>query len=186
MMAWRTRVESLDRIPAAGPAVIASNHGSYLDHFFLAYRMPRPVNFMAAAELFRSPLAGRILSSLGAFPVKRGSHDHDAIQTAETIIARGGVVVMYPQGGIRPSLAGPPKVGVGLLALKTGAPVVPAAIIDATTLHRAGFLRLRRMAVRFGDSIRHSAEPAADFAAAEAASFRVWDAIVELNVSDRG
>ena len=100
--AWRTTVEGVSRVPESGGVLVAPNHGSYLDHFFLAYRLRRPVNFMAAAELFSNPLVGRLLSTLGAFPVRRGQGDSDAVATAEAIVARGGLVVIYPQGGIRP------------------------------------------------------------------------------------
>ena len=98
MKAWRTSVDGLDRIPASGGVLIASNHGSYLDHFFLAFRIRRPVNFMAAAELFSNPVAARVLSALGAFPVRRGEHDSRSVETAAELVRSGRLVVIYPQG----------------------------------------------------------------------------------------
>ena len=177
---WRTRFEGLSGVPRAGGTVVASNHGSYLDHFFLACRIDRPVNFMAAAELFSNPLAARVLAALGAFPVRRGAHDHDAIATAEAIVERGGLVVIYPQGGIRPSLEGRPRHGVGMVALATGAPVVPAAIVDATSLHKAGFLRFRKVTVRFGEPLQAGRENPPDREDAERATDIVWRRVVEL------
>jgi len=177
---WRTRYEGVELVPRAGGTLVASNHGSYLDHFFLACRIDRPVNFMAAAELFSNPLAARVLAALGAFPVRRGAHDHASIDTAEAIVGRGGLVVIYPQGGIRPSLESRPKHGVGLVALATGAPVVPAAIIDATTLHRAGFLRFPRVTVRFGEPLEAGREDPPAEGDAERAAELVWQRVVDL------
>lgn len=176
MRAWRTTVEGLDSVPASGGVLVASNHGSYLDHFFLAFRIGRPVNFMAAAELFSNPVAGRILSALGAFPVRRGEHDSRSVETAAELIRSGRLVVIYPQGGIRPSLeSSRPRAGIGVVATASGAPVVPAGIIDATTLHRTGFLRFPRITVRFGDGSTYRDEPAHEVATV------VWQQVVELN-----
>lgn len=177
MKAWRTSVDGLDRIPASGGVLIASNHGSYLDHFFLAFRIRRPVNFMAAAELFSNPVAARVLSALGAFPVRRGEHDSRSVETAAELVRSGRLVVIYPQGGIRPSLGTTkPKAGVGLVATSSGAPVIPAGIIDATTLHRSGFLRFPRITVRFGEGSSYI-----DTAAHEVAEI-VWEQVIELNL----
>ena len=182
MRAWRTTVDGLHLIPEAGGVVVAPNHGSYLDHFFLAYRIDRPVHFMAAAELFSNPVVGRVLSALGAFPVRRGAHDAEAVATAQAILDRGGLVVIYPQGGIRPSIdAVPPRRGVGLLALSTGAPVVPAAIIDATALHRSGFLRLPKMTVRFGTSLAPEKRSPVSPDEAEAEATKIWADVVRLH-----
>ena len=177
---WRTRFEGLDEVPRDGGALVASNHGSYLDHFFLACRIDRPVNFMAAAELFSNPMVGRLLSALGAFPVRRGAHDHAAMDAAEAIVRRGGLVVIYPQGGIRPSLDSRPKHGIGIVALATGAPVVPAAIVDATKLHKAGFLRFRRLSVRFSAPLSEGPEQPVSEQDAERLTGEVWRRVVEL------
>ncbi|MFM9078467.1 MAG: lysophospholipid acyltransferase family protein [Solirubrobacterales bacterium] len=182
LSAWRTTVDGLHLLPGEGGVLVAPNHGSYLDHFFLAYRIDRPVQFMAAAELFSNPVAGRVLSALGAFPVRRGAHDEEAVATAEAILERGGLVVIYPQGGIRPALDSvPPRRGVGVLALTTGAPVIPAAIIEATSLHKAGFLRFPKITIRFGDPIHRPAELPVEEAEAEAASSEVWSSVVRLH-----
>lgn len=177
---WRARFEGLTHVPAEGGTLVASNHGSYLDHFFLACRINRPVNFMAASELFSNPLVARLLSSLGAFPVRRGAHDHAAMEAAEAIVRRGGLVVIYPQGGIRPSLEGRPMHGIGIVALATGAPVVPAAIVDATTLHRAGFLRFRRISVRFAPAVAEGPEQPVSEPDAERVTSEVWRRVLDL------
>ena len=182
LAAWRTAVDGLHLLPGEGGVLVAPNHGSYLDHFFLAYRIDRPVQFMAAAELFSNPVAGRILSALGAFPVRRGAHDEEAVATAGAILERGGLVVIYPQGGIRPALDSvPPRRGVGVLALTTGAPVVPAAIIEATSLHKAGFLRFPRITVRFGDPIQRGSRLPVEEARAEDAASEVWSRVLRLH-----
>ena len=182
LSAWRTSVDGLHLLPGEGGVLVAPNHGSYLDHFFLAYRIDRPVQFMAAAELFSNPIVGRVLSTLGAFPVRRGAHDEEAVATAEAILERGGLVVIYPQGGIRPALDSvAPRRGVGVLALTTGAPVVPAAIIDATTLHKAGFLKLPKITIRFGDLLPGQSEPNVPPEQAEAKALEVWVNVVRLH-----
>ena len=176
MKAWRTSVEGIERLPESGGVLVASNHGSYLDHFFLAFRIRRPVNFMAAAELFSNPIAGRILSALGAFPVRRGEHDSRSIDTATDLVRSGRIVVIYPQGGIRPSLdSSRPRAGIGLVACTSGALVFPAGIIDATTLHRTGFLRFPRITVRFGEGSSYRDEVANEVATI------IWEQVVELN-----
>ncbi len=177
---WRTRFEGLEHLPAGEGALVASNHGSYLDHFFLACRIDRPVNFMAAAELFSNPLVARLLVALGAFPVRRGAHDQAAMDAAEAIVRRGGLVVIYPQGGIRPSLDSRPKHGIGIVALATGAPVVPAAIVDATALHKAGFLRFPPISVRFAPALREGPETPVSTQEAEQLTDRLWHRVVEL------
>ncbi|MFZ9669425.1 MAG: lysophospholipid acyltransferase family protein, partial [Solirubrobacterales bacterium] len=145
-------------------------------------RIERPVQFMAAAELFGNRVVGRILSALGAFPVRRGAHDEEAVATAEAILERGGLVVIYPQGGIRPALDSvPPRRGVGVLAVTTGAPVVPAAIIEATSLHKAGFLRFPKITIRFGKPIHRPPELPVEEVRAEAATTEVWSSVVRLH-----
>lgn len=182
LAAWRTAVDGLHLLPEQGGVLVAPNHGSYLDHFFLAYRIDRPVQFMAAAELFSNPVAGRILSALGAFPVRRGAHDEEAVATAEAILERGGLVVIYPQGGIRPALDSvPPRRGVGMLALTTGAPVIPAAIIEATSLHKAGFLRFPKITIRFGDPIQRTPQLPVGEVQAEDAASEIWTSVIQLH-----
>ncbi|MDQ3850577.1 MAG: 1-acyl-sn-glycerol-3-phosphate acyltransferase, partial [Actinomycetota bacterium] len=126
---FRMRRFGREHIPAHGPVIIASNHRSFLDPFVIGTLTRRPVYFVAKQELFRRPLVAWLLSSLGAFPVDRGSGDGDAMATARQILERGDCVVIFPEGTrVRPGGLGRAKRGVGRLALESGAPVVPVAV----------------------------------------------------------
>src|ERR1700733_13307885 len=137
-----------EHIPRRGPVIIASNHRSFLDPFVIATMARRPMYYVAKKELFRNRLQGWLLNALGAFPVDRGAADGDMIETAKAILARGDIVLIFPEGTrTRPGALGRPRRGVGRLALETGAPVVPGAVIGAgawgtalaALLARAGF-----------------------------------------------
>jgi 1-acyl-sn-glycerol-3-phosphate acyltransferase len=126
---FRVRISDAENIPPEGAAIIAPNHKSFLDAFFLAIATRRHVRYMAKTELFRGPL-GWLFPRLGAFPVRRGEADAEAIETARLILEQGGLLVMFPEGTrVEESDAlGSPHHGAGRLALETGASVIPAAI----------------------------------------------------------
>ena len=93
---YRARCIDSMHIPADGPAIIAPNHFSFLDHFFVAVYLRRKVNFMAKSQLFKMPLE-IVFNNGGVFPVRRGHHDEEAFNTAHAILARDGIVVMYAE-----------------------------------------------------------------------------------------
>jgi 1-acyl-sn-glycerol-3-phosphate acyltransferase len=146
---FRLRVSGADRLPD-GAAVIAANHKSFLDAFFIGLAAPRPVRFMAKAELFRGPFA-RLLPALGAFPVRRGAADAAALETAEAILRRDGLVVVFPEGTRvdEPDALGSPHHGAGRLALETGAPIVPTAISGTSHLWLGPIPKPRRVDLSF-------------------------------------
>ena len=122
---FRTRAIDSDKVPADGPAIVAPNHFSFLDHFFVAVYLRRKVQFMAKSQLFKGPLQF-VYHNGGVFPVRRGHRDEEAFKTAHAVLARGGIVVMYCEGGrSRTGELGEAKPGIGRLALESGAPVVP-------------------------------------------------------------
>lgn len=94
---FRARISGADQIPAVGPVIVAPNHKSFLDAFFIGIATRRHVRYMVETEVFRGPL-GPLLVRLGAFPVRRGEADADALLTARTILGHGGVVVVFPEG----------------------------------------------------------------------------------------
>ncbi len=107
---------------------------------------------MAKSQLFTNPFIKFIFYRGGAFPVRRGYNDQEAFKTAETILGRGGTVLMYAEGGrSRTGDLGEPKRGVGKLALESGAPVVPVAIHGSA--HVRGWRRLRfpKVTIQFGE-----------------------------------
>src|SRR2546421_376231 len=117
VLLFRTRCIDSDNVPADGPAIIAPNHFSFLDHFFVAVYLRRKVQFMAKSQLFKRPLQF-IYTHGGVFPVLRGRRDEEAFVTARAILGRGDLIVMYAEAGrSRSGELGSPKRGLGRLAL---------------------------------------------------------------------
>ena len=151
--AFRWSIEGLEHLPAAGPALLASNHISYLDPFCLPYvtnEVGRRVRILAKAELFENPIAARMLRSLGHIPVERGTADAGALAAASATLASGELVAVFPEGTISRDLdpmAG--RTGAARLARATGVPVVPVGLWGGHRLVTAG----RRPSYRSGVAI---------------------------------
>src|ERR1700739_3390743 len=110
-----------EHIPSTGAVIIAANHRSFLDPFVIACMARRPMYYVAKKELFKKPWQAWILNALGAFPVDRGAADADMIGTAKELLARGEIVLIFPEGTrVRPGALGRPHRGVGRLALESG------------------------------------------------------------------
>jgi 1-acyl-sn-glycerol-3-phosphate acyltransferase len=139
-----------------GPVILAPNHGSFMDHFFTGAFVRRRVRFMAKSQLFGSGVATYIFSHGGVFPVRRGHHDEEAFITAFKILGNGEAVVMYPEGGRSRTgdLAAQAKPGVGRLALESGAPVVPVAILGSHQVRNWKRLQFPRVTVQYGTPLR--------------------------------
>lgn len=128
-LAGGLRVRGLEHIPATGPVIVASNHLSWADPPLLRAVLPRDARFMANDFLFRISVLGPVIRLYGAFPVHRGRLDRAALRQAESYLRQGELVCIFPEGGT--TVTGrlvPFEGGVALLALRTGAPIVPAAI----------------------------------------------------------
>jgi 1-acyl-sn-glycerol-3-phosphate acyltransferase len=164
---FRMHISGADCIPSDGAAIVAPNHKSFWDSFFIAACTRRHVRFMAKTELIEARY-GRLLVRLGAFPVRRGQADEDALETARVVLRQAGLLALFPEGTrVRdPDNLGHPRRGAGRLALETGAPLVPCAITGTEKIFRGGFPVPRRVQVAFSPPI-----PVSDLAAsAEAAS----------------
>ena len=160
---YRCRPIGVERVPASGPFILAPNHFSNMDHFFAAVYLRRKVHFMAKSQLFRqNPILDYIFRVGGVFPVRRGHHDEEAFKTADAILARGGGIVIYCEGGrSRTGTLGEPRPGVGRLALESGVPVIPLAIHGSQGVRRWKRLTFPKVTVQFGEPIRFDvvAEP---------------------------
>jgi 1-acyl-sn-glycerol-3-phosphate acyltransferase len=151
---FRARCIDSDNVPAEGPAIVAPNHFSFLDHFFVAVYLRRKVQFMAKSQLFKRPMQF-IYTHGGVFPVLRGRRDEEAFVTARTVLGKGGLIVMYAEAGrSRSGELGKPRHGVGRLALETGVPVVPTAIAGSEKARDWRRLQFPNVTVQYGKPIR--------------------------------
>lgn len=167
-VAFRPWVEGLENIPAAGPAILASNHLSFSDSFFLPAVMDRKVTFIAKAEYFTSPgvkgkLTAAFFKGVGQLPVDRsGSRGagEAAIRSGVEVLARGELFGIYPEGTRSPDgrlYRGKPG-GLARVALASGAPVIPVAMIDTEKIQPPGQVmpKLMRPGIRIGKPLDFS------------------------------
>ena len=180
-VAFRPWVEGLENIPAEGPAILASNHLSFSDSFFLPAVLDRKVTFIAKAEYFTTPgVKGRLTAAffkgVGQLPVDRSGArgaGEAAIKSGLDVLERGELFGIYPEGTRSPDgrlYRG--KTGIARMALETGAPVVPLAMVYKTTRLPFG-KKLVRVCVKFGKPL--------DFSRYEGMS---GDRFVERSITD--
>ncbi|WP_438318570.1 lysophospholipid acyltransferase family protein [Candidatus Caldatribacterium sp. SIUC1] len=122
------RASGREHIPRYGPCFLVSNHSSYLDPVVLGCASPRRVYFVAKEELFRNPLAAFFLRQLGAFPLRRGEVDKEAVQTIFRLLREGKVVCFFPEGTRNEGTLLPFRKGALKLLLRGNAPIVVASI----------------------------------------------------------
>ncbi len=151
------RVEGQEHEPATGPVLVVSNHVSALDPPMVGVALRRQSRYMAKQELMDTPVLGFFLRTIGVFPVRRGEADRRSIRMALEALERGGVLVMFPEGTRSPDgrlqTAEP---GAAMLALRTGAPVLPVAVIGTQHAMPRGAKRPRRtpVVIRLGATIQ--------------------------------
>ncbi len=151
----RARGISTEKVPGSGAVILAPNHFSFMDHFLMGCYIRRKVRFMAKSQLFKAPM-DFIYTHGGVFPVRRGARDEEMFITAETILAKGGAITMYCEGGRSRTgkVAAEAKRGIGRLALETGAPVVPIAIYGSSRVRNWKRLQFPKVTVQYGDALR--------------------------------
>ncbi len=168
-----------EHVPESGPVIFAANHRSFLDPFVIATIARRPLYYVAKEELFRNRLNAWVLNSLGAFPVRRGTGDADMIETAKAVLARGDAVLIFPEGTrIRPGALGRPRRGVGRLALETGAPVVPVAVIGTEAIRRGWRIRPHKVRIRIGGPLTYPRVETPSPELAAAVTDRIWPCVM--------
>jgi 1-acyl-sn-glycerol-3-phosphate acyltransferase len=135
---------------------------------------------MAKSQLFTRPMQW-IFTHGGVFPVMRGRHDDDAFKTAHAILDRGDIVLMYLEGGrSRTGELGEPKPGVGRLALESGVPVVPTAIVGSAKVRNWTRLQFPKVTVHFGDPVSFERVENPTREQAQEASQVVFDEVAKL------
>ncbi len=157
---FRTRCISSDMVPLSGPVILAPNHFSFMDHFFAGAFTRRKVRFLAKSNMFKGPMQF-IYTHGGVFPVRRGFRDEKAFETANAVLAGGGLVCMYCEGGRSRTgeLAEHAKPGIGRLALQSGATIVPVAIHGSSKVRNWRRLQFPKVTVQYGEPFRYEQVP---------------------------
>ena len=127
---WRIRWRNLEHIPNSGGVIIAGNHQTYFDPFWIGSRIKRPVRFLAWDAAFSWPLVGPMMALFGSWPLNLEGHDPAPIRLSLQFVREGGAVVLFPEGG-----RGNPdgsmirfKAGAVRMALEAGVPILPVTI----------------------------------------------------------
>ena len=173
-----------EHVPAEGPVLIVANHSSILDPPLVGGMCPRQLTFLAKAELFRIPGFGGLIRRLGAQPLRREGADPSALRTAQRVLADGKALLVFPEGtrGDEGDLR-EPKAGAALLAVQSGATVVPAYVRGSGRAWPRGrrLPRPVKVVVTFGAPLRFLRPTGADRKAHyEAASRQMMAAIAAL------
>jgi 1-acyl-sn-glycerol-3-phosphate acyltransferase len=157
---WRVRVEGREHLPERGPAVLAANHQSFCDSFFLPLVVPRRVTYLAKAEYFDSWYTRWFFRAAGQIPIRRGRGPEAAraLATAREVLAGGHLLALYPEGtrALDPTVHRG-RTGVARLSRECGVPVVPVGIAGTAAVQPVGswILRpFRTVTVRVGQPMR--------------------------------
>jgi len=155
-MAARCDVKGLENIPHEKRAIIfAANHRSLIDPPLLGCIIPRPIFYFAKEELFKIPFIGWYIRRVNSFPVRRSAHDVGAFKTSLAVLSAGYPLLLFPEGGRRldPQTQWRARAGVGMLAAKTQALVIPVGIVNTEHLSH-----LAKVRVRFGTPMQPPAD----------------------------
>nr|WP_010250151.1 lysophospholipid acyltransferase family protein [Acetivibrio cellulolyticus] len=131
---YRVKIVGMENVPKDGALILCANHNGEMDMFFIGYRLKRLVHYMAKEELFKNPLLGGFIRWLGAFPVKRGKADVEAIKTSLKLLENNEILGIFPEGTRMKKKAANSirvKPGVALIAQKSGAPIIPVAVMGS-------------------------------------------------------
>ena len=162
ILLWRVRAIGLENVPKHGPLVLAPNHFSQMDHFFIGVYLRRKIRFMAKSQLFGPPFLTYIYKHGGVFPVRRGHQDEEAFETARQLLDQGEMLLVYAEGGrSRSQQLGEPKPGIGRIALESGVPIVPVAIKGSERARQWKKLRFPKTTVQFGEPLVFDPQPEA-------------------------
>jgi 1-acyl-sn-glycerol-3-phosphate acyltransferase len=175
---WRVRVEGRRNLPPDGPAVLAANHQSFCDSFFLPLVLRRRVTFVAKAEYFDRWRTAWFFRAAGQIPIARtgGASSRRALETAKQVLAGGHLLGIYPEGTRAPDARlHKGHTGVARLAFETGVPVIPVGLCGTGRVQPPGRRLMRpfhRVTVRFGPPLSVEGGLVADASAPSPAELR--------------
>jgi 1-acyl-sn-glycerol-3-phosphate acyltransferase len=135
----RLEVYGTERVPLTGGLVVAANHFSWVDPPALGAACPRTLYYMAKVEAHRVPGLGHLMRSFGAFPVRRGESDREAVRTMREIVRDGNALGMFPEGTRQREVPGSVQPGAAMVAITEGVPLIPAAIHGSQTWRLGNF-----------------------------------------------
>ncbi|MFD4692933.1 lysophospholipid acyltransferase family protein [Streptomyces sp. NPDC056452] len=165
-LGFRPRIEGLEHIPAEGAAIVAGNHLSFSDHFLMPAIIKRRITFLAKAEYFTGPgikgkLTAAFFHSIGQIPVDRSGKEagQAAIREGLGVLSKGELLGIYPEGTrSHDGRLYKGKVGVAVMAIRAGVPVVPCAMVGTFEIQPPGKVvpRIKRVTIRFGEPLEFS------------------------------
>ncbi|MDO8885302.1 MAG: lysophospholipid acyltransferase family protein [Candidatus Oleimmundimicrobium sp.] len=156
---YRLNIIGKKNIPKTGPVILVSNHKSNIDPFVVsAVLYPRKIHSMAKEELFRNPVLSFFFRKLGAFPIHRGKYDRQAFKNSLEVLSKGQVFALFPEGRrnrLEDDKLGPLHKGAALIAIKSGAPIIPMGIKGTGKILPKGKLipRFPKIKVKIGEPI---------------------------------
>ncbi|MFH0915764.1 MAG: (d)CMP kinase [bacterium] len=154
-LVFRMKISGREHFPESGAVVLASNHRSNLDPFFIGVSAPRQIHFMAKAELWKVRPLGRVIDKLGAFPINRGEADRQAVKRALEVLGAGAVLGIFPEGHRqRQGQLGDIHPGVTLFSLRDGVVTIPVVMEGTERVVRGHLLRFPRVRVTFGPPLQ--------------------------------
>jgi len=181
---FRVEERGAEHIPAEGPVLIVANHSSLLDPPLIGGVCPRPLTFLAKAELFRIPGFGGLIRRLNARPLRREGADPSALRIARRVLDEGKALLVFPEGTRgEEGILREPKAGAALLAVQSGAAVIPTYVRGSGRAWPRGrrLPRPAKVMVTFGPPLRFQRATGAERKAQyETASRQMMAAIAEL------
>jgi len=129
-------IDGKENVPREGALIVASNHISDIDPVLLNLSIPRQVKFMAKAELFEKPLLSSLFRAYGAFPINENGREFHAINHGLDILNRNGAMGIFPEGAKNPGSLGKAMLGSAMIAIMSGAPILPVGITGTESIGR--------------------------------------------------
>lgn len=151
---YRLTIRGAEHLPPRGAVIVAVSHKSDVDPLFIGVGLRRQLRYMAKIELFRVPLLGALVRKLGAFPIDRGAGDRAALEKSLAVLADGEPLLMFPEGHRhKDDEIHPFQRGVGMIAVRSGAPVIPVALRGTNRIVKKGRPGMPRVRLTIGPPV---------------------------------